>query len=290
MQAQKILTVGEVVWDIFPDREVLGGAPLNVAYQLHSQGLEVTSISRIGADDLGRRTLEEINGLGLSCRGIQQDPDLATGRVTVTINDNHEPGFDIVAPAAWDAIALDPALTQIGEKPFLLVFGTLAQRSLISRETIRSLWQLATIRCYDVNLRPPFTNPDLVRDSLAVADIVKMNEEELRTVAGWFGIGGTDPRDLGAGLRNNFAVNTLVVTRGAAGAWLLCPDGFFNHAGFPVTVADTVGSGDAFFAGIIEGYLAGRAWPETLTRANRRGAYVASCNGATPSMAGLDTR
>ncbi|MCF6290453.1 MAG: carbohydrate kinase [Desulfobacterales bacterium] len=289
MHKLKILTIGEVVWDIFPDRQVLGGAPLNVAYQLHSQGLEVTPVSRIGADDLGRRTLEEIDRLGLSCRGIQQDPELATGRVTVTIGNNHEPVFNIIAPAAWDAIALDPALTRIEKKPFLLVFGTLAQRSPISRKTIQALRQLATIRCYDVNLRPPFTTPDLVRDSLAAADLVKMNEEELQTVANWFGISGTEPRDLGTGLRNRFAVNILVVTRGAAGAWLLCPDGFFSHPGFPVRVADTVGSGDAFFAGIIKGYLAGRAWPETLARANRRGAYVASSNGATPSMAGLDT-
>ncbi len=287
MQTQKILTIGEVVWDIFPDREVLGGAPLNVAYQLHSQGLAVTPVSRIGTDDLGRRTLEEIKGLGLSCRGIQQDPDLATGRVRVTIDNNHEPDFDIVAPAAWDAIALDQALAQVGGEPFLLIFGTLAQRSAISRETIRALRQLATVRCYDVNLRPPFTTPDLVRDSLANAQLVKMNEQELRTVAGWFGISGPGPRELGAGLRDRFAINTLVVTRGAAGAWLLCPDGFFSHPGFPVRVVDTVGSGDAFFAGIIEGYLAGRAWPETLVRANRRGAHVASCNGATPSMTGL---
>ncbi|MDH5299005.1 MAG: PfkB family carbohydrate kinase, partial [Desulfobulbaceae bacterium] len=189
-----IVSIGEVVWDIFPQRCVLGGAPVNVAYHLRSLGMEVAVVTRVGSDPLAGETLLQLGALGLPLAGVQRDPGLPTGRVNISIGDDNEPSFDIVAPAAWDAIAIEPAQALLGHAPFSLVFGSLAQRDERSRRTIRSLWPQAAARFYDVNLRPPFTTPELVLESLAVADLVKMNGDELALVGGWAGVGGDDKK------------------------------------------------------------------------------------------------
>ena len=277
-----IISIGEVVWDIFPDRQVLGGAPINVAYHLQAMGVAVRVITRVGRDELGRVTKKQLGELGLALDAVQEG-ELPTGQVRVTIGADNEPSFDIVAPAAWDAIDAGEALRAAGQSPFHMVFGTLAQRDPRSREAIRALWQKAEQRFYDVNLRPPHTGHELVLDSLKAADMVKVNGDELATIAGWLGITG-ERRQLAQALMAAHRIRVLVVTEGARGAWLMAGDDYFEHPGVEVTVADTVGAGDAFYATIIEGYINNRPWAECLERANRRGGYVASCQGATPPM------
>jgi fructokinase len=284
-RGSKVVSIGEVVWDIFADHQVLGGAPLNVAYHLSTLGVATEMVSRVGADALGRETLKKIASLGLATGGILQDSSQATGRVVVTVDLHNEPSFDIVAPAAWDFIDAEVAVQAAGQDPFLLVFGTLAQRAPASRAAVRTLWQRASVKCYDVNLRPPFTTRELVLDSLTAADVVKMNEKEIVEIAGWTDTEVSDSVETARNLLDRYNLQVVLVTEGAAGAWLVCPEGHFTHPGFPVAVADTVGAGDAFFATFIEGYLTKRPWPECLARANHRGAYVASQAGATPSMA-----
>lgn len=279
-----IIAIGEVVWDIFPDHQALGGAPVNVAYHLNTLGLPAQAITRIGADELGEKTLQRIAALGLSIAGIQRDPLYPTGRVDITLDKNNEPNFEIVAPAAWDYINRDEAVGLAGNEPFHLVFGTLAQRNRESREAIRALWQKASVRLYDVNLRPPFTDMELVQESLAVADITKLNSDELKKICAALGIYYADAQSMAAELRKRFAIQTVVITEGPAGAWLISPEGFFAHPGFSVQSADPVGAGDAFFAALIQGIARKMPWPECLARANQRGAYVASQPGATPVM------
>ena len=283
----KIVAVGEVVWDFFPDRRVLGGAPVNVAYQLRQLGVEVTVVTRIGSDGLAVETRQRLADLGLSLAGVQRDQALPTGRVNVTIAGDHEPSFDIVAPAAWDAIDYASAAELLGDEPFALVFGTLAQRDPRSREAIQRLRQRAAVRFYDVNLRPPFTTPELVLASLAGADLVKLNGDELLLVGKWAAIDSGEKKMVAQQLLKKYNVSVLAVTEGGNGAWLMVGDQCYDHPGFPVTVADTVGAGDAFFATLIEGYLHARPWPECLARANRRGSYVAGQHGATPPMPAL---
>lgn len=284
MESRTIVSIGEVVWDIFGETEVLGGAPVNVAYHIHTLGLPVLVVTRVGVDDLGEKTLARIKALGLPVEGVQRDAQFPTGRVVVTRDRNNEPHFDIVAPAAWDRIDEEAAADIAGDRSFSLVFGTLAQRHETSRAAIRSLWGKAALRFYDVNLRPPFTSRDLVLDSFGSADVVKMNSGELRRIGGWFDPAGKEDRQTALELLSRFRLKALVVTEGGAGAWLLTPEGFFEHPGFQTTVSDTVGAGDAFFAAFIEGYLHRRPWGECLARANHRGAYVASQVGATPVM------
>ena len=279
-----IVAIGEIVWDIIAGKKLLGGAPLNAAYHLASFGLQVSLISRIGSDELADLTLRHIAGLGLPVAGIQRDDELPTGRVMVTFGKNSEPSFDIVAPAAWDAIEAEPFLNGFPQ-PFHLVFGTLAQRFASSRKAIRFLWDKAEMLFYDVNLRPPFTPAEEVLDCLAAADVVKLNNDELQQVADWSGIAGGGPMAQRAQeLCQRWQLLCLAVTRGPAGALLATKDGVFEHGGFPVQAADTVGAGDAFFATLIEGIIRQRPWQQCLARANKRGSYVAGRPGATPPM------
>ena len=278
-----ILAVGELVWDIFPERRVLGGAPVNVAYHLARLGQQVQAVTRIGNDALGAEARLRLEELGLSSLGVQEDAELPTGQVRVRVDGDGEPQFEIVAPAAWDAIALDPPLSLVGDRPFALVHGTLAQRDPRSRATIRALRESALLRCYDVNLRPPFTTAELVGASLAGADLVKVNSRELAILAEWFALPGEE-KEAARALCARFGVSVLAVSTGEKGAWLVAGGDFFSDPGVTVRVADTVGAGDAFFAALLDGYLRGRPWPEILQESNRRGAYVASRPGATPPM------
>ncbi|MFP3982751.1 MAG: carbohydrate kinase family protein [Desulfurivibrionaceae bacterium] len=276
-----IISIGEVVWDIFSEGKVLGGAPLNVAYHLKALGEEVKLISRVGSDELARETLERIESLGLSVSGIQQDDYYQTGQVRVYIDSNDEPSFDIVKPAAWDFIEdVGPGLS--GSTPFYLVFGSLAQRAPQSRRAIRSLWSLADLRFYDVNLRPPHTGRDIVFDSLEAADVVKANEEELQTICSWLTWREREATAQGGRLVNAYNLKALSVSCGRQGSMLITDDGVWEHPGFQVRVSDTVGAGDAFFADLIYGIIHGRSWQDCLKSANLRGAYVAGSNGATP--------
>ena len=281
-----ILSIGEIVWDIFQDKKILGGAPLNVAYHLSTFGLHVGLISRIGMDDLAEVTLSAIADIGLPVDMVQKDQALPTGQVIVSVGKNNEPSFDIVAPAAWDAIDLEEVADKLPNN-FHLVFGTLAQRSEKSRQAIRALWKKADLTFYDVNLRPPFTTSELVLDSLAVADVVKLNDNELRKVADWSEIPDGSLAERAKQFFSHWGLLALAVTLGEAGAMLISAEGLVEHPGFQVKVADTVGAGDAFFATLIEGIIKKRPWQECLERANKRGSFVASSPGATPSMDGF---
>ncbi|MFH1216038.1 MAG: carbohydrate kinase [Pseudomonadota bacterium] len=279
-----ILSIGEIVWDIFGDNKILGGAPLNVAYHLSTLGQEVCLISRIGSDPLADLATQQIAAIGLETTYVQLDLGLPTGQVTVTISKRGEPAFDIVAPAAWDEIDAGLLPGVFTDKPYHLVFGSLAQRSPGSRAAIRSLWKKASLRFYDVNLRPPFTLKETILDSLSAADVVKLNDAELDKVADWSALPPGPPEKRAAALFSRWNLVALAVTLGAKGAMLVSDDGIFTHPGFPVQVADTVGAGDAFFATLIDGIIKKLPWQSCLERANKRGSFVASRPGATPAM------
>lgn len=279
-----IVSVGEVVWDCFPDKKVLGGAPVNVGYHLSSLGHEVLVVSRVGSDELGRTTLSRFQELAINTAGVQVDESLPTGHVNISFDEKNEPCFDIVAPAAWDAIDSTAAFALIGESNFFLVFGTLAQRDQRSRTAIRELLERASYCFYDVNLRPPYTTKELVVDSLGHADMVKVNENELRILGDWCGCAQSDKKKLAEQIIGKFDLDALVVTEGPAGAWIIVGGKYYYADAQPITVADTVGAGDAFFASLIHGKIHKTPWAKCLKEANLRGGYVASRTGATPKM------
>lgn len=282
MEIQPVIAFGEIVWDQFKDKTVLGGAPLNVAYHLQAQNWKSGLISRVGDDRLGVDTIEIIDRLGVEVSGIQKDDTLPTGLVLITLDQNKEPSFDIAEPAAWDNIQESEIPEELTEKPFHLVFGTLAQRNSVSRNTLFKLQQKARKKFYDVNLRPPFTSVDLVKASLQIADVVKVNLEELGQLDEWFMQSGDDARSVALLLIDMFQIDLLAVTNGDKGAFLINTDTFVHHPGFPAEVDDPVGSGDAFFSALIMGYLSKQSLQDCLINANRIGSWVASQPGATP--------
>lgn len=276
-----ILCIGEVLWDALPAGLFLGGAPCNVACHLRALGEDVGLVSRVGDDRLGAEARRRLRARGLSDALVQEDASLPTGFVRVELAATDDPDYDIVEPAAWDAIALTDALQQRVEAATVLVFGSLAQRASPSRTTIQQLAQTDVLTVCDVNLRPPYDDRSIIETSLRLADIVKANAEELEQLREWFGLACSPKRSMSA-LAASFACRAVCVTEGETGAHLWTEEAYWHHPGYAVDVADTVGAGDAFLAAFLHGWRADYDGEALLERANRLGAYVAARAGAVP--------
>ncbi|GAC1480032.1 MAG: carbohydrate kinase [Gemmatimonadaceae bacterium] len=282
MSKAEVLCVGEVLWDGLPEGLFLGGAPFNVACHLRATGTRVAIVSRVGDDRLGDEVIRRAARYGVEVDLLQTDPLLPTGFVRVRVDEAGNPEYEILAPAAWDAILPTPALLDRAARARAIVFGTLAQRDETTRGTIRRLWQSPALKVLDVNLRPPFDDREIVRRSLERADVVKLSEGELRQIADWFSLRG-DTRELVTALSAMFNCPVVCVTRGAGGAVLLRAGRWTEHRGFEVEVKDTVGAGDAFLAVLLAGLLSGASDSALLQHANLMGAYVVTQFGAVPA-------
>ena len=281
MANPEILCVGEVLWDALPAGLFLGGAPFNAACHLRAAGLRVSMVSRVGEDHLGREVLRRCPWYGVGTDLIQVDATLPTGLVRATIDEQGNAEYEIVAPAAWDAIEPSEELTRRAADARAIVFGSLAQRHATSRRTIERLWESEALMVFDANLRPPHDDREVVRRSLEHADVVKVSESELKRLADWFGAKGS-VRERVAVLAETFSCRTVCVTRGKDGAALWNEGRWTEQPGYEVEVRDTVGAGDAFLAVLLAGLLEGAADPVILRHANLIGAYVASQLGAVP--------
>ena len=287
--SNEILCVGEILWDALPDGLFLGGAPFNVACHLQALGQEVAFVSRVGDDRLGLEALRRMRARSLGTDLMQIDDSLPTGFVQVALGGTGEPDYEIFEPAAWDAITFTDTVGQHAEHADALVYGSLAQRALTSRQTIQRLCEAEVVRVFDINLRPPFIDQAVVERSLEAADVAKFNDDELRYLQDWFGL-PDDSEAAVADLAGAFDCRALCVTCGGEGAWLWLDGSSWHHPSYAVEVADTVGAGDSFLAALLTGLLAGRRGDAILDLANRLGAYVASRPGAIPAYEfdGLD--
>ena len=281
MPVSEILCVGEVLWDALPAGLFLGGAPFNVACHLRAAGQPVSMVSRVGRDHLGDEVLRRAARFGVGTDLIEVDPELPTGFVRVDVDDAGNARFEIVEPAAWDAIAPSEALLARAARARAIVFGTLAQRNARSRRTIEQLWDSPGLKVFDVNLRPPHESENIVRRSLEHADVVKLNEEEMRTIGRWLGL-PAEPRPAMEALAETFGCRAVCLTRGSAGAALWREGRWTESPGFEVEVRDTVGAGDAFLAVLLAGLLANVEDGALLRNANLIGAYVSTQFGAVP--------
>ncbi len=277
-----ILCVGEILWDALPDGLFLGGAPFNVACHLRALGEEGAFVSRVGDDVLGDEALRRLPTYGLDPDLVQVDASLPTGLVRVDLAPTGEPDYDIVEPAAWDAITLSDALQQRAEQATAVVFGSLAQRADTSRQTIRALCETDARCVFDINLRPPYVERKIVEYSLLEADVVKLNDGELRQLRTWFDLPSGAEAAMDE-LATTFSCSAVCVTWGGEGARLWMEGQFWSHPGYATDVADTVGAGDAFLAAFLSGFLNDLDGATVLDRANQLGAYVASQSGALPS-------
>ena len=277
-----LVCFGETLWDVLPQGRLPGGAPMNVAIHLRYQGFAPLVVSRLGDDLYGRELREFLRSKGVADTGLQTDPAHQTGIVQANVTHKTEVTYDIVEDVAWDHIVPDAATAaRVGESD-VFVYGSLAARHVTSRDTLLDYLQVAKQKVFDVNLRPPHYTAERTLQLLAQATVVKMNHHELAEITGWLG-GPGEPRAGMAYLKDHYRLATVIVTRAENGAAVLTNDGYFEHPGFPVTVQDTIGSGDAFLATFLAGYLRGEAAAMTLERACRVGAYVATQRGATPT-------
>jgi fructokinase len=281
MPNHSIVCFGEVLWDLLPSGKIAGGAPMNVAYHAKVFGLQSQMVSRVGVDDLGRELMAFLSDKGIQTNLVQRDHTFSTGTVNVRLDEKGTPSYEIVQPAAWDNIHPDEAAKQAVKNADAFVFGSLACRTERTKKTLLELLELARERVFDVNLRPPFFSQNLLEELLQKATVVKMNDEELSTISGWYGASGDELANMDF-LKKRFHLDALIVTKGAEGAAFLNGNGHYTHPGFKVKVQDTIGSGDAFLGAFLSKALAGVAAPECLEFACAAGAFVATKKGATP--------
>jgi fructokinase len=288
-----ILGIGELLWDMLPEGPRLGGAPANFSVMAGRLGNHSAILSRIGRDDLGREAVHRLDPLPADTSFLQIDPAHETGRVTVSFN-NGQPEYTIHQPAAWDSMELSDEWVRLAERADAICFGSLAQRSIESRQTIQTLVAQTSSRCvrvFDVNLRPPFYSSEVIQESLELASVMKMNDAEVSLVLALLGMPAedattTDILRLGAErMLAEFPTLLLVaITCGGNGSLLVTRGEWHRHPGFPTQVADTIGAGDAFTAAMAHYLLHGAELPVLNEAGNRWGSWVASQSGAMPAL------
>ncbi|MEC8883292.1 MAG: PfkB family carbohydrate kinase, partial [Bacteroidota bacterium] len=223
---------GEILWDVFPDGKALGGAPLNLCLRMKSLGVTMQMISRLGQDALAEETREAIQKFGLDQSLIQADPSLETGKVEVTLDASGSASYNIKKPVAWDAIALTDKNKNAVQQTDLFIFGSLAARSNESSKTLNSLLQLADYAIFDVNLRAPHYEMEMLIEFMKQAQMIKMNDEELEEVVAHLNITGKTINEQLAEISKHTATEIICVTLGAKGAVLYQNDTLVSNSGY----------------------------------------------------------
>jgi fructokinase len=281
-----VVGIGEILWDMLPSGKRLGGAPANFAVQARSLGAEGLIAGAVGGDALGREILKSLAARGIPPDFIAVVPDAPTGTVAVKLDAEGVPEFTIASPVAWDVLRSTPALTALASKADAVCFGTLAQRSLVTRTTIRDFLDATRPECwrvFDLNLRQRFYSREIIADLLGRSRILKLNDEELGTIAGLFSLAGGET-DILARLRDTFSLEIIALTKGSGGSRIFGRGSDSVHPGFSVDVVDTVGAGDAFAAALVMGILDNKSLGEINEAANRLAGRVCSQRGAWPEI------
>ncbi|MFD2033524.1 carbohydrate kinase [Belliella marina] len=282
---KKIVCFGEMLWDCFPDGEVAGGAPMNVALNLKQLGLDVEMISRLGNDAYGEKLKDFLRTYDLPLQLVQEDSEHPTGKVLVDNSDKENIKYEIVEPSAWDFIALTEANQKSVEQADALIFGSLGVRHEVSWKTLYHLVHQPVLTVFDINLRAPYIDFYKIDSLLGYTDILKINEDELEILADFFELkrrGESLAKDLCDFLVEEYPIETICITHGSKGAMVYKEGRLVHHPGYKVQVEDTVGAGDAFLSGFVKKYLEGKRIEDTLDFASKLGAYVATQKGGTP--------
>jgi fructokinase len=270
-----------MLWDCLPSGPVAGGAPMNVALNLHQLGLHSRLISAVGNDEDGEKLLAFLSDFNLPLDLIQTKEDHDTSKVLVNTDDPENIKYTIVSPVAWDFINWDERSDAAVEDADAFVFGTLGVRNPGSLKTLLRLLHHPTLKVFDANLRPPFYDFEVIETLLGFADVLKINEDELEIFADYF---ETEPTIEGLcfHLDQHFPMEIICVTRGSKGALIYQKGKIVEHPGYVVQVHDSIGAGDAFLSGFIKTYLEEKSPEEILDFACKLGAFVATQKGGTP--------
>jgi len=280
----KIVCFGEVLWDIFPpNNRRAGGAPFNVAYHLFRMGIDVSMISSVGDDQLGQELLEKINNWKMSVEGIHCSDTYPTSTVIASIDEHNDAQYDIVSDVAWDFIDIREQDQQLVERADAFVFGTLVTRNKLSRDTLFQLLESSAYNVFDINLRPPFYDKAVIRELLYKVQLAKFNKAELHIVLDFMGKSYRDERDSISYLQDRFAIPEIIISKGSKGALYAQKDDFYLYPTVPITVKDTVGSGDSFLAGFLSKRFDREATAQNIMQqAVALGAFITAQEGACP--------
>jgi len=275
----KIVGIGELLWDVFPDGRYPGGAPFNFAWHARMLGAEAAIIARLGEDPLGDELRQVLRQAGLDEQLVQHDGQHPTGTVQVALKEG-QPTYTITEEVAWDYLEASPRAREVVSEAAVVCFGSLAQRNPVSAEAIAALVRAARKAkvIFDINLRQQFYTRSVLEHSLQMAQVVKLNDEELRTISALLELSESAAEEL---LRK-YDLELVVETLGADGCRVYSPQGSFPSPGLPVKVADAVGAGDAFTAALAVGLARGEDLQTIARQANRVGAFVATQRGAIP--------
>lgn len=282
-----VVGMGEALWDVLPEGKKIGGAPANFAYHVSQFGLPSCVVSAIGDDALGKEIIENFTSKGLD-QLIAEVP-YPTGTVQVEIDQTGIPLYDIKENVAWDNIPYTEHLDALAKRTKAVCFGSLAQRNVVSRETINNFLDTMpkdddSLIVFDVNLRQGFYNKEILCKSMQNCNILKINDEELITVSRMFGYPGIDLQDKCWILLGKYNLKMLILTCGINGSYVFTPGNVSFQPTPKVEVADTVGAGDSFTAAFIASILKGKSVTEAHSIAVKTSAYVCTQKGAMPVL------
>lgn len=276
-----IVGIGEILWDMLPSGKALGGAPANFAYHVARLGEEGWAVSAIGDDPPGHEILDVVNGKGL--RHLLSFAPEPTGTVVVTLDDRGVPSYRIMEGVAWDNIRFSPEMEELARRADAVCFGSLVQRSASREPVVRFLRSMRpdALKVFDINLRQHYYTREVIEDSLALADILKINDEEIRIVAGLLSLGEDDTAACRT-LIARYGLRLVILTRGSKGSEVITATEVIPQAAGQVEIVDTVGAGDAFTAAFVVARLRGGSLATAQRLASETAAYVCSRKGAMP--------
>ena len=287
MNNQLVIGIGEALWDVLPEGKKIGGAPANFAYHVKQFGLDSCAVSAIGDDALGKELIENFKDKGVNF--LLETVPYPTGTVQVEIDQAGIPQYDIKENVAWDNIVLTDELKELAKKTRAICFGSLAQRNIISRETINEFLdnipaENDPLIVFDINLRQGFYNKDILTNSMERCNVLKINDEELVTISRMFGYPGIDLMDKCWILRGKYNLKMLILTCGINGSYVFTPGNVSFLPTPKVEVADTVGAGDSFTAAFIASILKGADVATAHRKAVDTSAFVCTQQGAMPTL------
>ncbi|MFR9165126.1 MAG: carbohydrate kinase family protein [Dysgonomonas sp.] len=280
-----VVGLGEILWDVFPERKVLGGAPANFAYHVSQFGFNGYAVSAIGEDLLGKEILSSLEEKGLNY--LLETTDFPTGTVQVTLNKAGVPQYEICENVAWDNIPYTARTENLAKNTRTACFGSLAQRNEVSRNTIRKFLNAMpeeSLKIFDINLRLNFYTKEIIHESLQLANILKINDEEVVKIAQLYKWNGNE-QDICKRLLDEYDLNVLILTKGCDGSFVFTPRQSSFQQTPRIHVADTVGAGDSFTAAFIAAYMHGERIEEAHQLAVEVSAYVCLQHGAMPKLA-----